>query len=112
MVVTCPYCSSTLANKYNLKRHISRKHVDDDDQEDCNVGDTDEENSNDSNQEADESATDQQSGSSDTEGETEQEGDNERGEVEGTDSEDQDDSYTYNEVLAVLRFYLQQRENK
>lgn len=106
MAVECPYCSSTLANNYNLKRHVGLKHRELNDSE----------MANDIDQEAIESVTDQESDEDETESDSNDQGSDE--EETDVDSETDEDScsgaeggtYTHEEVIAILRFYLQQRD--
>jgi len=106
MAVTCPHCSSTLATTYNLKRHISRKHS-----EYIQNGSDEEDEECDNDQESDNVGTE-----SDQDDDAEEE-DNNSGGAESTesqtiDSADEDVTYTYDEVVAVLRFYLEQYQQQ
>lgn len=124
MTVLCPHCTSTLANNYNLKRHILRKHNQYDTDHEDNTDDSADENGSDSEQEVDESDVDEdaQNDSNDQESEMEDEkcqtdqsvdeGNNKQGGVELDQDQTidtEDATYTYADVIAILRFYLQEK---
>ena len=89
---------STLANNDNLKRHIWRKHPEQDENDDSAHEDGD-----DSNEEAGEVDTD--------DGYTEDD-QNDESDDQSSDSLDEDETYTHAEVAALLRFYLHQQANE
>lgn len=84
----CQHCEKNFSSKYNLQRHIERKHADQE-------------------SEMEDSENNSEKSTNDSENE-ESESENEESESESEDS----DSYTYDDVRAILRYALESDDSK
>ena len=95
MAFVCPHCVNNFSSKYNLNRHVEQKH---------GQGYEDEESEN----EKSESVTSEtEKSESDNEDEKSE---NEESSQSSEESEDSD-SYTYDDVRAILRYFSQSNES-
>lgn len=102
MDFVCQHCGRKLSSKYNLKRHLERKH--DSWSDSMNKNEKEEEESDlETSERNSEVETDSERSDS---GDNSTDGDTEKGDDEGSESEGSD-TFTYDDVRAILRYALQ-----
>jgi len=107
----CQECEKTFTKKYNLKRHMEQKH----DSLAHLYGDksTENESEDESQESGSESEASKSEGSEGevSEGEGSESEGSETGASQNSGQSDASDSYTYEQVQAILRYFLQTDEN-
>lgn len=92
----CQQCEKSFTNKYNLKRHIERQH----------------DSWSDTVEQYDDKNTESESEKEDDKEESSDDSDiSESGESQSSDQSETTNSYTYEEVRAILRYFLQSDES-
>lgn len=108
MAFDCPHCVRSYSTKYNLKRHLEQQHnFGSDSSHEYDVDDSPNKAGS-VNSAADDSSNESKSGSSDVADSSDESGHLE----DDRSSSEENNTYTHNDVCAVLRYFRLQQENE